>query len=648
MSGIVFPDIAGTLAPILQLESADRRNALEESRQKKIDAEEERLNSAKQYVPGALAGDQDAFSKLAAIHPDMAIKLRGLADQKDAAKLARAKAGAEWLGGAAGGVLSAPPEEKPAAYQQYLADGKARGIDMSTMPQQYSPAVDSTLRYHLNSAVGASKVFEHLESQPQAMPPVGGAPAAPGGPTPDRQQFISMMTPHAQTVAQATGLDPRLVLAQSALETGYGAGAPGNNYFGIKGGNGPALNTTEAGPGGALVPAQAAFRTYADPGASAQDYANLLKGDPRYAPVLQAKGIDAQIDAMGKSGYATDPNYAAKLRQIVQGLPAPQMAQAGPPATGAPPGMPVGGDAAAGQPGTMPGAAPAVDTDAAMLLHVNNARERARVQGGDVFLDPKTHKPEEQDGQLVIRSLANPRQVLGYAPLPPKPQAPPAGYRATSGGLEFVPGGPADPARVQADKVPAGYRVKPDGSGTLEFVPGGPADPAIVKRASPMNNEQARDAGFSDRMMQAEGVLSTLDQEGTKFWERMSEKAPASVGGFVQSEDYQKFRQARDNFINAQLRRESGAAINADEYVKADKQYFPQPGDGPKVIEQKALNRKLAVEGMVRGAGPTYQPSPSVPAQKPQAGAPKPGTVEQGYVFRGGDPADKGNWSPAK
>ena len=74
--------------------------------------------------------------------------------------------------------------------------------------------------------------------------------------------------------------------------------------------------------------------------------------------------------------------------------------------------------------------------------------------------------------------------------------------------------------------------------------------------------------------------------------------------------------------INAQLRRESGAAINADEYAKADKQYFPQPGDDPETIKQKALNRKLAVEGMVRGAGPTYQPSPSVPkGPKPLEGA---------------------------
>ena len=45
-----------------------------------------------------------------------------------------------------------------------------------------------------------------------------------------REQFIASMMPHAQRVAAATGLDPRLVIAQSALETGWGQSAPGNNF----------------------------------------------------------------------------------------------------------------------------------------------------------------------------------------------------------------------------------------------------------------------------------------------------------------------------------------------------------------------------------------------------------------------------------
>ena len=49
-----------------------------------------------------------------------------------------------------------------------------------------------------------------------------------------KKNFIGMMAPHVREVAARTGLDPRLILAQSAVETGWGGKAPGHNYFGIK------------------------------------------------------------------------------------------------------------------------------------------------------------------------------------------------------------------------------------------------------------------------------------------------------------------------------------------------------------------------------------------------------------------------------
>lgn len=136
------------------------------------------------------------------------------------------------------------------------------------------------------------------------------------------QQFMDTMGPLALAISQQTGIDPRLVIAQSALETGWGQSAPGNNYFGIKshgreGGNN--LATTEV-VNGQPVKINDSFRAYADPSESAADYANFLKTNPRYASVLNAKGLDDQIKAMGSSGYATDPNYAQKLQQIASGI----------------------------------------------------------------------------------------------------------------------------------------------------------------------------------------------------------------------------------------------------------------------------------------------------------------------------------------
>jgi flagellum-specific peptidoglycan hydrolase FlgJ len=138
-----------------------------------------------------------------------------------------------------------------------------------------------------------------------------------------RDEFFSAMMPHAQRVSDRTGIDPRLVLAQAALETGYGKSAPNNNFFGIKShgrGGGSNLQTKEF-EGGRMVTKSQSFRGYSDPGESFDDYADFLLRNKRYQPVLNAGGLDAQIAAMGKSGYATDPNYASKLAQIAGAAP---------------------------------------------------------------------------------------------------------------------------------------------------------------------------------------------------------------------------------------------------------------------------------------------------------------------------------------
>lgn len=144
------------------------------------------------------------------------------------------------------------------------------------------------------------------------------------------QAFIDMMTPLAMKASQATGLDPRLIIAQSALETGWGRSAPGNNYFGIKSHGRAGGNTmqTQEVMNGQPVTTQASFRGYADPGASVDDYVNFLQTNPRYGPLLAAQGLDDQVAALGASGYATDPRYADKVGSIARRLPEIQIAQA--------------------------------------------------------------------------------------------------------------------------------------------------------------------------------------------------------------------------------------------------------------------------------------------------------------------------------
>lgn len=152
----------------------------------------------------------------------------------------------------------------------------------------------------------------------------GAAPAAtPAAATPaNAQEFIKTYAPHALAVAQATGLDPRLILAQAGLESAWGSKAPGNNLFGIKG-PGQTLATQES-VNGQMTPVQDSFRTYDNPDASFRDYAAFINGNPRYAAVKSAPGLEAQINAMGQSGYATDPNYAGKLRMLARGIQIPE------------------------------------------------------------------------------------------------------------------------------------------------------------------------------------------------------------------------------------------------------------------------------------------------------------------------------------
>lgn len=174
-----------------------------------------------------------------------------------------------------------------------------------------------------------------LNSLGAASPGMGTAPLAAGVAPPgdfqqggDRDAFIAAMMPHAMRVAEQTGLDPRLIIAQAAQETGWGRSAPGNNYFGVKshgaaGGNTMATNEVINGK---TVRVNDSFRGYGSMGESADGYGEFLRTNPRYKSMLAAGNLDGQLAALGKSGYATDPNYAASVGSIARGitLPTPQ------------------------------------------------------------------------------------------------------------------------------------------------------------------------------------------------------------------------------------------------------------------------------------------------------------------------------------
>lgn len=183
------------------------------------------------------------------------------------------------------------------------------------------------------------------------------------------------------------------------------------------------------------------------------------------------------------------------------------------------------------------------------------------------------------------------------------------------------------------------YVIKesPDGNGFVRINTEGSEGPVNTGTApiagnpfSPgkFNGDQGKAAGFTDRMLQSEGILSGVapppGQEGPPvpgvqgvgtdyLATRLSDAAKTGVGKYLNlnsqvSTERQKYDQAKADFINAQLRRESGAAISPSEFENADRQYFPVPGNPPELIKQKAANRRAAIEAMGREGGPSYRP----------------------------------------
>jgi hypothetical protein len=128
-----------------------------------------------------------------------------------------------------------------------------------------------------------------------------------------------------------------------------------------------------------------------------------------------------------------------------------------------------------------------------------------------------------------------------------------------------------------------------------------------------LTEAQGKGTMFATRAKQAHEILNAIGQDGKVqpgLIKRSAEAVPfvgeglGTVLNFTQSEAQQQVEQAQRNFINALLRQESGAVINPSEFDNAKKQYFPQPGDKPKVIEQKRLNREAVIQGFDVVAGP--------------------------------------------
>lgn len=155
-----------------------------------------------------------------------------------------------------------------------------------------------------------------------------GTGQSPGPIAASKEEFLRKLRPHAEQAAREIGVDPDALLAQAALETGWGHSVPGNaqgdssfNLFGIKAGSqwsGATVNVpTLEFESGIPVRKVERFRAYDSPADSFRDYAALIRDSARYANARGAgDNVEAFATALQQGGYATDPHYAQKIAAV--------------------------------------------------------------------------------------------------------------------------------------------------------------------------------------------------------------------------------------------------------------------------------------------------------------------------------------------
>lgn len=167
-------------------------------------------------------------------------------------------------------------------------------------------------------------------ARPEVQSPEAVQPSVIEVPFSGPEDFVRRLRPLAEPVAEELGVDPEVLLAQAALETGWGRKVPGgvdgrnsHNLFGIKAdsrweGERVSVNTLEYRDGVAARE-RASFRAYESWEASFEDYADFLRSNPRYAEALENSHDAGQfLQSLQQAGYATDPVYAEKIDGVMR------------------------------------------------------------------------------------------------------------------------------------------------------------------------------------------------------------------------------------------------------------------------------------------------------------------------------------------
>ena len=217
----------------------------------------------------------------------------------------------------------------PSKLTDRLLTGIVPGTDATTLakaaPLRNSVSADNVVNSSARTfAVPSGRM--QVYGRAVAQPPLAPAKKAFSS----QDEFVATMLPMAKAAAARIGVDPKYLVAQAALETGWGKsvmraedGSSSHNLFGIKAGQswqgGQARAITSEFRDGAMVKETAQFRSYNSYQDSFHDLVTLLQSNDRYKEVVKSADNPEQfVRELQKAGYATDPDYASKISQIAK------------------------------------------------------------------------------------------------------------------------------------------------------------------------------------------------------------------------------------------------------------------------------------------------------------------------------------------
>jgi flagellar protein FlgJ len=211
-----------------------------------------------------------------------------------------------------------------------LPDGVAAAVGKAATTAWGSTPSGTNFNKSTLPQAPATQPASTVDPVPSGTPGIGLGERRYPAPPAHVRAFEQRLAPEAEAASRATGIPAKFMLGQAALESGWGKreikaadGSASYNLFGIKATGGwkgkvVEATTTEYVDG---VPQKKVekFRAYDSYAAAFQDYAGMLRNNPRYRNVV-ANAQDAGSFAQGlqRAGYATDPNYAAKLTRLIK------------------------------------------------------------------------------------------------------------------------------------------------------------------------------------------------------------------------------------------------------------------------------------------------------------------------------------------